>query len=150
MLAMVFVLACEPDGPAQTDTGTVSGAGEDSVTASGGESMTGATSNDSSSSGSEGGSGGAGTDACHGTTTCDAGFCVAPYADNDRGPFACVDACVEAGDEARWCYDDDACCDPAASCTIRGYCVVEGSSSSSSSGDAGSSSGSDSGSGSSG
>lgn len=63
---------------------------------------------------------------CQGTDECGAQFCVAPYADNVRGAFACVDACVGPVEETKWCFDDAACCDPAAHCTIRGYCEVEG------------------------
>lgn len=66
-------------------------------------------------------------DQCHGPADCDEGsFCVAPYADNERGDFACVAECVGPMDEDSWCYDASACCDPAAVCTIRGYCEVEG------------------------
>jgi len=63
---------------------------------------------------------------CQGNDDCAEGeFCVAPYADNVRGPFDCVSECVGPMDEAVWCYDDDACCDPQAHCTIRGYCEVD-------------------------
>ena len=71
---------------------------------------------------------------CNVANPCDAGgFCVAPYADNDRGDFACVENCVEPGDENSWCFDAAACCDPTASCTERGYCVAPGGSDGSSS-----------------
>ncbi|HET6586096.1 MAG TPA: hypothetical protein VFG69_21710 [Nannocystaceae bacterium] len=84
-------------------------------------------------------------DRCHGTDECPQQFCVAPYADNVRGAFACVSECVAPMDESVWCYDDAACCDAAASCTIRGYCEVmdatsDGSSSGVGSSDEGSSS----------
>jgi hypothetical protein len=63
---------------------------------------------------------------CQGNDDCaDGEFCVAPYGNNVRGPFDCVSDCVGPMDEARWCYDDDACCDPQAHCTIRGYCEVD-------------------------
>jgi hypothetical protein len=75
---------------------------------------------------SSGGSSGGPDDQCQGTDTCDGLFCVAPYADNHRGAFACVEACVGPMDESVWCFDDAACCDSAAHCTIRGYCEVEG------------------------
>jgi hypothetical protein len=51
---------------------------------------------------------------------------VAPYGNNVRGAFACVPECVGPMDEALWCFDDAACCDPNAHCTIRGYCVADG------------------------
>ena len=63
---------------------------------------------------------------CNGANPCEAGFCVAPYADNNRGEFTCVADCVAPGDEASWCFDAAACCDPEATCTERGYCVVPG------------------------
>jgi hypothetical protein len=63
---------------------------------------------------------------CQGTDECDGQFCVAPYADNVRGMFACVAECVGPMEETKWCFDDAACCDAAAHCTIRGYCEVEG------------------------
>ena len=66
---------------------------------------------------------------CHGTDECDGDFCVAPYADNVRGPFACVSECVGPNDESVWCHDDAACCDAAAHCTIRRYCEVDSSTS---------------------
>ncbi len=74
---------------------------------------------------SSGGSSDGPDDQCQGTDACDGLFCVAPYADNHRGAFACVSECVGPMDEAVWCFDDAACCDPAARCTIRGYCEVD-------------------------
>lgn len=69
---------------------------------------------------------------CSLSRPCEAGYCVAPYADNERGAFACVEACVGPNEAASWCFDASACCDPEAVCTSRGYCVVpdEGTSSS--------------------
>lgn len=62
---------------------------------------------------------------CQGSDACDgAGACVATFEDGQRGSFACRFACVPSLDEASWCRDDDSCCDPDASCTDRGYCVV--------------------------
>jgi hypothetical protein len=61
---------------------------------------------------------------CDGTGECNDGLaCSAPFAQGERGTFACVDACIETMDELRWCADADACCDPEAVCTMRGYCV---------------------------
>jgi hypothetical protein len=71
-------------------------------------------------------------DQCHGTADCDEAFCVAPYADNDRGPFACVSECLGPMDEDSWCFDAASCCDPTAVCTIRGYCEAASADSSSS------------------
>lgn len=62
-------------------------------------------------------------DGCSLSRPCEAGFCVAPYADNERGAFACVEACVGPNEAASWCFDASACCDPEAVCTSRGYCV---------------------------
>lgn len=76
---------------------------------------------------------------CSFVDLCDEGsFCVAPYADNDRGAFVCVDACVGPGDEDSWCFDATACCDPTATCTERGYCVGAGDTDGSSGSDGGS------------
>ena len=79
---------------------------------------------------------------CQGTDECGEQFCVAPYADNVRGDFACVADCVGPSDESKWCFDDAACCDPAAHCTIRGYCEVEGATTGEGSGSSSDSSGS--------
>jgi hypothetical protein len=77
---------------------------------------------------------------CHGTDECAASeFCVAPYADNVRGAFACVSECVGPMDESVWCYDDAACCDATAACSIRGYCETDAGASSESSSEGGSS-----------
>lgn len=67
---------------------------------------------------------GGGDDGCSLSRPCEAGYCVAPYADNERGAFACVEACVGPNEAASWCFDASACCDPEAVCTSRGYCVV--------------------------
>jgi hypothetical protein len=80
-------------------------------------SSTTAPSEDSSSSGG-------GADGCNAANQCEAGYCVAPYADNDRGDFVCVPDCVVPGDESSWCFDAAACCDADATCTERGYCVL--------------------------
>ena len=35
----------------------------------------------------------------------------------------CAFACIPSYDETQWCADAEACCDPDAICTARGYCV---------------------------
>ncbi len=82
---------------------------------------------------------------CEGSGDCMGGHCVAPWdaATEMRGEFVCEFACIATLDERRWCSDEGSCCDPAARCTARGYCIVDGedgSSSSSSGGESGSSS----------
>ena len=68
------------------------------------------------------------SNACEGSADCMGGHCVAPWdaATEMRGAFVCEFACVDAIDERRWCSDDGSCCDPAARCTARGYCIVDG------------------------
>jgi hypothetical protein len=62
---------------------------------------------------------------CGRSAECNAGLvCSAPF-DGERGEFACVDLCIEQMDEAKWCADASSCCDPDATCTSRGYCVVQ-------------------------
>lgn len=76
---------------------------------------------------------------CESTEDCHVGLaCSAPF-DGDRGDFACVDACIDIMDEARWCADASACCDPEATCTMRGYCVLSDDSTSTSGDTSGSS-----------
>ena len=48
-----------------------------------------------------------------------------------RQGFACEFACIPELDENRWCSDDASCCDAAAQCTARGYCILPESSGSS-------------------
>jgi hypothetical protein len=85
--------------------------------------------------GSEGDSRSSGVDAaaqgdsgpapCERSADCNgAGACVASYEEDERGDYVCRFACVPTLDEAAWCRDDASCCDPAATCTARGYCVV--------------------------
>jgi hypothetical protein len=63
---------------------------------------------------------------CDGSNQCNEGLiCSAPF-DGERGTFACVPGCIEVMDEARWCADASACCDPGATCSTRGYCMIEG------------------------
>lgn len=67
-------------------------------------------------------------DECTQSAEClDGEVCVAPF-DQEAGPegkgaYECVSECVGIMDEARWCADAAACCDPTAECTDRGYCV---------------------------
>lgn len=62
---------------------------------------------------------------CRASDECSgAGACVATFQDGSRGGFECRFACVPSLDESSWCGDDASCCDPAAVCTDRGYCVV--------------------------
>ena len=64
---------------------------------------------------------------CAGEDDCDgAGACVAEWDGGERGPFRCQFACIPTLDEATWCRDDASCCDVAAICTPRGYCVIAG------------------------
>ncbi len=58
---------------------------------------------------------------CLATDDCMGGWCVAPF-DGDIGRFVCRETCIELNDEASWCLDAAACCDPAATCSSRGYC----------------------------
>lgn len=64
---------------------------------------------------------------CRASTECMGGSCAAPYdPDNQqRGSFECRFVCVPNLDEQSWCADDSSCCDPQATCTARGYCLVE-------------------------
>jgi hypothetical protein len=62
---------------------------------------------------------------CSAAAPCpDATYCVAPDAGGTvvgAGDYACSASCVELDDVSRWCLDDAACCDAAASCE-RGLC----------------------------
>jgi hypothetical protein len=106
-----------------TSTGDGVDAGTEDNAAS--ETMAAPTSEAGSDPGSTGSSGGGPDDQCFGTDECGDGFCVAPYADNVRGAFDCVVECVGPDEEGKWCFDDAACCDPLAHCTIRGYCEAD-------------------------
>lgn len=105
--------ACDPTGGSSTGTG---GSGDSGGTGGSG-------------SGSSDGSGTtAWEDECQSSEDCPGGeMCVAPFAGTDRGALECVTVCVDVMDESRWCADDAACCSPAAACTARGYCVLDGS-----------------------
>jgi hypothetical protein len=61
---------------------------------------------------------------CDGSLDCnDDLVCAAFFDRGERGVYACVEACIGVMDEARWCADASACCDPDAVCTARGYCI---------------------------
>ena len=71
-------------------------------------------------------------DRCRTSDECNGGFCAAPFEPaaetnlpGTRGPLACTFTCVPTRDDSLWCGDDAACCDPAATCTLRGYCVLD-------------------------
>lgn len=100
---------------AQEDSSSSSGDAEDETTDVA-TSLTTAPAEESSSTGDD-------VSGCNVANPCEVGYCVAPYADNDRGEFACVPDCVMPGDETSWCFDAAACCDAEATCTERGYCV---------------------------
>lgn len=78
---------------------------------------------DGSSSGSSGGS----ADQCSVSDDCQGAVCAGAFDPEAeaRTPFECVFSCLENLDEEQWCSDDAACCDSEATCTRRGYCVVE-------------------------
>ncbi|MFO0633180.1 MAG: hypothetical protein U0168_10045 [Nannocystaceae bacterium] len=64
-------------------------------------------------------------DACEQSSDCaDGEACLADF-DGDRAAFRCVQACVPTLDESQWCTDDTSCCDAAAHCSPRGYCLVD-------------------------
>lgn len=54
-------------------------------------------------------------------------FCVAPYdpGTGTIGAAACVEECVPAGDLARACRDDAACCDELRCNRVDGFCAAE-------------------------
>lgn len=71
-------------------------------------------------------------DQCRTSDECNGGFCAAPFEPaaeanlpGTRGPLACTFTCVPTRDDSLWCGDDAACCDPVATCTPRGYCVLD-------------------------
>jgi len=65
-------------------------------------------------------------DECDATRNCPAArtICVAEFEVNGRAAYTCRDTCIELMDETVWCADATSCCDPAATCTSRGYCVI--------------------------
>lgn len=75
----------------------------------------------------EGSSTAAVSDDCESTQAClGEDVCVAEWdaEAGSRDPFSCRFACVPLLDESAWCSDDAACCDAAAQCTERGYCLL--------------------------
>lgn len=63
-------------------------------------------------------------DACEASSECpDGQFCRADF-EGDRTAFSCVAECVGTADEQAWCTDDVGCCDAAAQCSPRGYCLL--------------------------
>jgi hypothetical protein len=80
--------------------------------------------------------------ACQSSTECSGGEICAADFDGDIGTFSCQALCITTMDDAQWCADDSACCDPLAVCT-RGLCIAGGDGSTGeSSSDSGSSDGS--------
>jgi len=141
LLLAAGLLACGDDLPSESESDEAQADVTTGFITTGSESSSSSSSSSSESSGStEGGTFGA-VDECDLSPDCEAGLvCVAPF-DESLGPEgkglnACVSDCVGPMDETRWCADAIACCDPAAECTDRGYCVVPGES-----GDSGESSG---------
>lgn len=129
LLGALELAGCNCHSNTNLDEGSSSSSstGAETSSSAGATTTVGTTESSSSSAGEEVGgttaASGGNNDQCHGTADCDAAmFCVAPYADNDRGDFACVGECLGPMDEDSWCYDAAACCDPTAVCTIRGYC----------------------------
>ena len=102
-----------------TDVGGTSGSGTDGLEACDAATTTGLPTTSSTT--------GVVESECAGADDCDgAGACVADWDDGGRGPFECRFACIPTLDEATWCSDDASCCDPVATCTQRGYCIVAG------------------------
>lgn len=64
-------------------------------------------------------------DECERSSDCADGLACLSDFDGDRSPFQCVPQCVATADENRWCTDDLSCCDPAAHCSPRGYCLLD-------------------------
>lgn len=67
--------------------------------------------------------------ACERSRDCDQGspHCVAPYDPGvgEIGASVCVAACVDAGDLARACVDDDGCCAGLLCNPVDGFCAAE-------------------------
>ncbi|MCA9707218.1 MAG: hypothetical protein KDK70_15300 [Myxococcales bacterium] len=121
-----------PDPPANTQgaDGTSTGSGALDSTTTSAESSTGdGTVTTTTTTTTHGGGTFGEVDDCQLSGDCPGGqFCVAPF-DESLGPEGkglneCVAECVGLMDEAKWCADAAACCDPAAECTDRGYCVL--------------------------
>lgn len=60
---------------------------------------------------------------CDATNHCATGVCAAPFDAGEIGELVCHSACIDYADEAMWCGDVAACCDPNATCS-RGLCVM--------------------------
>ncbi|MBC8067947.1 MAG: hypothetical protein IAG13_06395 [Deltaproteobacteria bacterium] len=86
---------------------------------------------------SSGASEGAPAPACQSSNECSGGEICAADFDGDIGSFSCQAVCIVTMDDAQWCADDSACCDPLAVCT-RGYCLPGEAGSSSDDGNSGS------------
>jgi hypothetical protein len=65
-------------------------------------------------------------DQCGSTQDCGGDLICAAQFNGDIGRFECQDVCIPTMDETRWCMDDAACCDAAATCGPRGYCMIDG------------------------
>lgn len=71
--------------------------------------------------------GGDDRDQCRASDECGApGRCGASFDGSRRAGLTCLGGCIDTMDDAMWCADDAACCDPNAVCQSRGYCVVDG------------------------
>lgn len=120
-----------PQGQSGTD-------GETETSTSGGTAVT-ATTSGSTTSGEE--TTGGPAPACQSSDDCLGNdVCVASWDPETQtaGEPDCAFACIPSYDETQWCADAEACCDPDAICTARGYCVPPqepGSADSSSGGD---------------
>ncbi len=136
LLSLVFLGACAGQSAASdlsdempedlpaggcrdTDAAATSGAGTDGLEDCDAATSTGLATGSSTTAGVD--------SECVGEGDCDgAGACVAEWEEGERGPFRCQFACIPTLDEATWCSDDASCCDAAATCTPRGYCVIVG------------------------
>ena len=67
--------------------------------------------------------------ACERSNECegDTAHCVAPYDAGlgEIGAAVCVESCVESGDLARACIDDDSCCAGLLCNPVDGFCAAE-------------------------
>jgi hypothetical protein len=148
-------LACGDDLPIAPEQG-MSSSGGSSTTTSGSSGEPGSSSSSAAPASSDEGvgttttSGGPSSvgipDECTVTADClDGELCVAPFDQTagaeGKGAYECVPECVVIMDEDRWCADADACCDPEAECTDRGYCVYPDGSTGGSEGSSGSTGG---------
>lgn len=111
MVALVLVGACTSGGNGSADSSSTTGGSSTGTT----EAPAGTTYVE--------------PDDCESTQDCDSPqLCVAPYdpGSSARGPAACVNACVEADDVARWCIDDEACCEGLRCNEVDGFCIQDG------------------------